>query len=82
MWQGHTDQTEATNFTVELLKCGNSAEHFIVYGKADSPNQNQACMIHNDLGESYSLHQERTHLAVVGCLPDEDVCPPDPESGG
>ena len=75
-----TDQTETTSFVAELLKCGNCAQHFIVYERQKFPS-----MIHKDLRESYSLLQERTqyftrddrcfgHLPVVRCLPDEDVC--------
>ena len=84
MWQV-TDQIEATSFAAELLKCGNSVQHFIVYERQKFSSQNQASMIYKDLRESYSLHRERTqyfmpgdrcfgHLPVVGCLPDEYVC--------
>ena len=84
MWQV-IDQTEATSFAAELLKCGNCAQHFIVYERQKFSRQNQACVICKDLREFCTLNQEITQyftrgnrcfgqLPVVGRLPDEDVC--------
>ena len=84
MWQ-ITDQTEATNFMVEVLKCRNCAQHIVVYERQTFPSQNQADMIYKDLCESHSLLQERTqyfmqgdqcfgHLPVIRRLPDENEC--------
>ena len=84
MWH-ITDQTEATSFVAQFLKCGNCAQHIVVYERQKFPSQNQAGMIYKDLRESCSLLQGRAqyftlgnrcfgHLRVIRRLSDENVC--------
>ena len=59
MWQV-TDQTEATNFVAEVLKCRNCAQHIIFYERQKFSKPK------SDLRESHSLLQERTQYFTLG----------------
>ena len=63
MWQV-TDQTEATSFVAELLKCRNCVQHFIVYERQKF-SKSKARMIYKDLRESYSLLSRKNSILRV-----------------